>query len=155
MTKLTTTIVGGFVAGLLALFPATSAVAATKKVAVVTTLNVLAGITREIGHDRVSVTALAKANQDPHTLVAKPTFKVLAKNANLFVELGLGLDIWGSAVTDASGNTQTITTDTFANAIARTPAPGLAPRSRAGSRASASSGCATCSSSRRSSAGFS
>jgi hypothetical protein len=28
-------------------------------------------------------------------------------------------------VTDSAGNTQTITTDTFANAIARTPAPGL------------------------------
>lgn len=82
----------------------TGAVAATKKVSVVTTLNVLAGITREIGGERVSVTALAKPNQDPHTLVAKPTFKVLAKNANLFVEIGLGLDIWGSAVTDASGN---------------------------------------------------
>ena len=78
--------------------------AGPKKVAVVTTLNVLAGITREVGGDRVSVTALAKPNQDPHTLVAKPTFKVLAKNADLFVELGLGLDIWGSAVTDASGN---------------------------------------------------
>jgi ABC-type Zn uptake system ZnuABC Zn-binding protein ZnuA len=80
------------------------AAAAPKKVSVVTTLNVLAGITREVGGDRVSVTALAKANQDPHTLVAKPTFKVLAKNADLFVEIGLGLDIWGSAVTDASGN---------------------------------------------------
>jgi len=82
----------------------TIAVAASKKVSVVTTLNVLAGVTRDIGGDRVSVTALAKPNQDPHTLVAKPTFKVLAKNANLFVEIGLGLDIWGSAVTDASGN---------------------------------------------------
>jgi len=81
-----------------------SAVAAPKKVSVVTTLNVLAGVTHEVGGDRVSVTALAKPNQDPHTLVAKPTFKVLAKNANLFVEIGLGLDIWGSAVTDASGN---------------------------------------------------
>ena len=105
MRSFITTIVGGAVAGALALFPAAPrAVAATKKVSVVTTLNVLAGITREIGHDRVSVTALAKPNQDPHTLVAKPTFKVLAKNANLFVEIGLGLDIWGSAVTDASGN---------------------------------------------------
>ena len=36
----------------------------------------------------------------------------------------------------------------------RTPAPGLAPRLRAGSRASASSGCATCSSSHRSSVGY-
>jgi len=105
MRSFLTIIAGGAVAATLALFPATSsAVAASKKVSVVTTLNVLAGITREIGHDRVSVTALAKPNQDPHTLVAKPTFKVLAKNANLFVELGLGLDIWGSAVTDASGN---------------------------------------------------
>ncbi|HEU4733379.1 MAG TPA: metal ABC transporter substrate-binding protein [Kofleriaceae bacterium] len=81
-----------------------AATAAPKKVSVVTTLNVLAGVTREVGGDRVSVTSLAKPNQDPHTLVAKPTYKVLAKNANLFVELGLGLDIWGSAVTDASGN---------------------------------------------------
>lgn len=80
------------------------AVAAPKKVPVVTTLNVLAGVTRDIGGDRVSVTALAKPNQDPHTLVAKPTFKLLAKNANLFVEIGLGLDVWASAVTDASGN---------------------------------------------------
>jgi zinc/manganese transport system substrate-binding protein len=80
------------------------ATAAPKKIQVVTTLNVLAGIARNIGGDRVEVSSLAKANQDPHTLVAKPTFKVLAKNANLFVEIGLGLDIWGSAVTDASGN---------------------------------------------------
>ena len=75
-----------------------------KKVSVVTTLTVLAGITREVGGDRVTVTSLAKPNQDPHTLVAKPTYKLAAKNANLFVELGLGLDIWGAAVVDASGN---------------------------------------------------
>jgi zinc/manganese transport system substrate-binding protein len=88
----------------LALLTARPADAAPKKVQVVTTLNVLAGIAREVGGTRVDVAALAKPNQDPHTLVAKPTFKVLAKNADLFVELGLGLDIWGSAVTDASGN---------------------------------------------------
>lgn len=85
-------------------FTATAATAAPKKLEVVTTLNVLAGITREVGGDRVNVTSLAKPNQDPHTLVAKPTFKLAAKNAQLFVEIGLGLDIWGSAVTDASGN---------------------------------------------------
>jgi len=90
---------------LFALALATTATAAgPKKVSVVTTLNVLADVTRQVGGDRVTVMALAKPNQDPHTLVAKPTFKVAAKNADLFVELGLGLDIWGSAVTDASGN---------------------------------------------------
>ena len=80
------------------------AVAGPRKVDVVTTLNVLASITREIGGDRVAVTALARPTQDPHTLVAKPTFKAAARKADLFVELGLGLDAWGSAVTDASGN---------------------------------------------------
>jgi zinc/manganese transport system substrate-binding protein len=77
---------------------------AGKKVNVVTTLNVLASLTREVGGDSVSVTSLASPKQDPHTLVAKPTFKVAARNAQLFVELGLELDKWGSAVTDASGN---------------------------------------------------
>ena len=76
----------------------------SKKISVVTTLNVLAAVAREVGGDRVAVTALAKPNQDPHTLVAKPTFKAAAKGAALFVELGLDLDKWGSAVTDASGN---------------------------------------------------
>ena len=83
---------------------ATTSEAAPKKVSVVTTLNVLAGVAREVGGDRVTVTALAKPNQDPHTLVAKPTFKVAAKDSQLFVELGLGLDIWASAISDASGN---------------------------------------------------
>ncbi len=98
------TFVAALVAVVLTATTATPASAAPKKVPVVTTLNVLAAITRELGGDRVSVTSLAKPNQDPHTLVAKPTYKVMAKNAKLFVELGLGLDTWGSAVTDASGN---------------------------------------------------
>ncbi|HEY5948774.1 MAG TPA: metal ABC transporter substrate-binding protein [Kofleriaceae bacterium] len=93
-----------FILALIASVTTTTANAAPKKVNVVTTLNVLASITRAIGGDRVNVTALAKPNQDPHTLVAKPTFKLAAKNADLFVEIGLSLDIWGSAVTDASGN---------------------------------------------------
>ncbi len=88
----------------LLLIIALSSSAAADKVEVVTTLNALASVAKEVGGDRVNVTALAKANQDPHTLVAKPTFKVAAKNARLFIELGLGLDIWASAVTDASGN---------------------------------------------------
>src|SRR5258706_3805504 len=89
---------------LLVALATTTATAAPKKVSVVATLSVLASLTREVGGDRVTVSSLAQPTQDPHTLVAKPTFKVMAKNADLFVELGLDLDKWGSAVTDASGN---------------------------------------------------
>src|SRR6476659_10533210 len=107
MRILFTTVLSTLAVGLVAGSAAPAAPA--KKVSVVTTLNILAGVAREVGGDRVEVTSLAKPNQDPHTLVAKPTYKVLAKNAGLFVELGLGLDIWGSAVTDASGNPNTQT----------------------------------------------
>src|SRR6266545_3745150 len=102
--KTRTAISAALLTSLVALAGAGHAAAAAEKVQVVATLNVLASVTSEIGGDRVSVTALAKPNQDPHTLVAKPTFKLAAKNARLFVELGLDLDKWGSAVTDASGN---------------------------------------------------
>jgi len=102
--KTSTTVLLSFVITALAAMAGAPAAAAPKKVSVVTTLNVLAALARDIGGDRVTVAALAKPNQDPHTLVAKPTFKLAAKNANLFIEIGLGLDIWGSAVTDASGN---------------------------------------------------
>src|SRR6266699_1772572 len=98
-------IIGTLISTLVVALAATPSPAAPdKKISVVTTLNILASVARDVGGDRVTVTALAKSNQDPHTLVAKPTFKLAAKNADLFVELGLGLDIWGSAVTDASGN---------------------------------------------------
>jgi zinc/manganese transport system substrate-binding protein len=93
-----------FLATLLVLALAAPATAAPKQVSVVTTLNVLAAIAKAVGGDRVTVLALAKPTQDPHTLVAKPTYKLAAKNADLFIELGLELDKWGSAVTDASGN---------------------------------------------------
>jgi len=90
--------------GALATVAPSAALAAPKKINVVATLNVLAAVARDLGGERVTVSSLAKPNQDPHTLVAKPTYKAAAKNAKLFIELGLGLDIWGAAVTDASGN---------------------------------------------------
>jgi ABC-type Zn uptake system ZnuABC Zn-binding protein ZnuA len=75
-----------------------------KKLKVVTTLSVLASVVREIGGNDVTVKSLASPKRDPHTLVAKPTFKQAARQAQLFVELGLGLDGWASDVTSASGN---------------------------------------------------
>jgi len=47
---------------------------------------------------------LGSPKRDPHTLVAKPSYKLAAKKADVFIELGLGLDIWANAVTNASGN---------------------------------------------------
>src|SRR5713226_9181528 len=60
---------------------------------VVTTTQDPAALTRAIGGDRVEVKALCKGYQDPHFLDAKPTFMVALNRADLFVIIGLELEI--------------------------------------------------------------
>ncbi|HEX5034704.1 MAG TPA: zinc ABC transporter substrate-binding protein, partial [bacterium] len=59
----------------------------------VATLPVFADLTREVGGDRVEVIALARGNQDPHFLDAKPTFAAELNRADLLVQGGLDLEI--------------------------------------------------------------
>ncbi|MFQ5597190.1 MAG: metal ABC transporter substrate-binding protein [Nitrospiria bacterium] len=66
--------------------------AGAKTVRVVTTTEDLAAITREIGGDRVSVDFIAKGVQDPHFIDAKPSYLLKLSRADLFVEIGLGLE---------------------------------------------------------------
>ncbi len=66
---------------------------ALAKVNVVTSTQDSAAITRAIGADRVNVKALAKGFQDPHFVDAKPTFMVDLNRADLFIVIGLDLEI--------------------------------------------------------------
>ncbi|MBI5507777.1 MAG: zinc ABC transporter substrate-binding protein [Deltaproteobacteria bacterium] len=66
---------------------------AAAKLSVVTTTQDPAAITRSIGGDRVTVTALAKGYQDPHFLDAKPSYMLLLHNADLVEVIGLDLEI--------------------------------------------------------------
>jgi zinc/manganese transport system substrate-binding protein len=78
------------------LFAAAACLAApaSAKVNVVTTTQDPAALTRAIGGDRVNVIkALCKGYQDPHFLDAKPTFMVDLNRADLFVVIGLELEI--------------------------------------------------------------
>lgn len=63
------------------------------KLKVVATLPVFADLAREVGGDRIEVTALARGNQDPHFLDAKPTFAALLNQADLLIHGGLELEI--------------------------------------------------------------
>lgn len=66
---------------------------ALAKVNVVGTLPVFASLAQEIGGNRVSTTSLARGNQDPHFLDAKPTFVVTLNQADLLLHGGLELEI--------------------------------------------------------------
>lgn len=60
---------------------------------VVTTLPWIGSLAQELGKDRVSVTTLVKASQDPHMLEAKPSMILAARKADIILYNGLDLEI--------------------------------------------------------------
>jgi zinc/manganese transport system substrate-binding protein len=81
-------------ASVLALALAASAPAhAQSKLNVVTSTEDLGSIAREVGGDRVSVTALAKGYQDPHFVEPKPSFILAVSRADLYIAVGRELEI--------------------------------------------------------------
>jgi len=77
---------------------------AQEKLKVVTTLNYLGMITKEVGGEHVDVVVLANPKQDPHYVTPTPRMNETTRGANLFIENGLSLDLWAKNVLDASGN---------------------------------------------------
>ncbi len=59
---------------------------------IVTTTEDLASVTKAIGGDKVSVTAIVKGTQDPHFIEAKPSFLVALSRADLLIAVGLSLE---------------------------------------------------------------
>src|SRR6478736_5481884 len=62
-------------------------------VKVVTTTEDLAAIAREVGGDRIEVTALAKGYQDPHFVEPKPSFILAVRRPDLLIAVGRELEI--------------------------------------------------------------
>ena len=75
-----------------ALFPALDAEGGDK-VRVVTTTTDLAAIARAVGGDKVEVTAIATGREDPHFIAAKPSYMMAARKADLWIRVGLELEI--------------------------------------------------------------
>ncbi len=86
---------------LLALVPA----AAGASLQVVTTTDGLAALARDVGGDRVAVTALSHGNQDPHFVDPNPNLAVKLRDADLLVDVGLDLEIgWLPPLVNQSRN---------------------------------------------------
>src|SRR5262245_41376563 len=66
-----------------------------KPLEIVTTLGVLASLAREVGGVHVHAEALADPRQDPHYVEPKPTLMQKARAADMFIEVGLQLELWG------------------------------------------------------------
>src|SRR5688572_20080329 len=66
---------------------------ARAELAVVATIPDLAAIAQEVGQPNVSVVALAKPNQDPHYVDARPNLMLALNSADLLVLNGLELEV--------------------------------------------------------------
>jgi zinc/manganese transport system substrate-binding protein len=77
-----------------------------KKVHVVCTLPTLKAITQEVGGDRVDVIALARGDQDPHFVSPTPVLMRKTREADLFIENGISLELWADEVANGSGNSK-------------------------------------------------
>ncbi|MFH2076600.1 MAG: metal ABC transporter substrate-binding protein, partial [Pseudomonadota bacterium] len=60
---------------------------------IVTTTEDLAALAREVGGKHVQVQSIAKGYQDPHFVDAKPSYLLKLKRADLFIQVGLELEV--------------------------------------------------------------
>ena len=67
--------------------------AAAAGLRVVATTEDLASLAREVGGDKITVTALAKGYQDPHFVDPKPSFILEVNRADLLIVVGRELEI--------------------------------------------------------------
>jgi zinc/manganese transport system substrate-binding protein len=77
-----------------------------KKVHLVCTLPTLKALTQEVGGDRVEVIALARGDQDPHFVSPTPVLMKKTREADLFIENGISLELWAEEVVNGSGNSK-------------------------------------------------
>src|SRR3954470_15519272 len=68
-------------------------VSAQAKLKVVATLPDLASLAREVGGDKVEVTAMAKPTEDSHFVDARPSFVVQLRDADVLIDGGAELEI--------------------------------------------------------------
>ena len=66
---------------------------AEAKLRVVTSIETLADLSRQVGGDRVDVTSLSRGVQDPHFVDAKPSLVLALNRADALVYVGLDLEI--------------------------------------------------------------
>lgn len=76
----------------------------SEPITVVTSLNLVADWARQVGGDRVIVTAILPANADPHDYDPKPEDVGALDSADLILTFGLGIDLWAADIISASGS---------------------------------------------------
>jgi ABC-type Zn uptake system ZnuABC Zn-binding protein ZnuA len=72
---------------------------------VVATIPELGSLVREVGGNQVAVTVLAKGTEDPHFVIARPSYIKVLNQADVYVQMGLELEIgWAPTLLQQASN---------------------------------------------------
>lgn len=94
-----------FVCVLLNLTIGAGALHAERPLRVVTTIPDLAAIAAAVGGDQVVTRSIARGDEDPHFLQARPAFVVAARDADLWIRAGLELEVgWEPVLLQSARN---------------------------------------------------
>lgn len=74
------------------------------QIRVVTSTTDLADIASQIGGKQVSVTSIARGDQDPHFIEVLPSYMMKVKKADLYFQVGMEMDLWSLQIIDGSRN---------------------------------------------------
>jgi zinc/manganese transport system substrate-binding protein len=92
-------------AAVLGLHRADAAQAPAKPLRIVATISDLGDITRAIAGDRAVVSVICEGDRDAHYLQARPSFIMLAREADLWIRNGMDLEIgWEPVILDGARN---------------------------------------------------
>lgn len=99
----------------------------------VVTIPVLKDFAEEIGGSHVHVVSLLSGYQNVHTYSPKPSDLVAVRKARVFIQVGMGLEVWVGALVRNAGNPGLLVI-TASEHIARKdgPAPGADPHGHGG-----------------------
>ena len=78
--------------------------AASPAVRVVTSLPELADLARQVGGEKVKVDFIVRGDQNPHFVEVKPSYMMKLKSADLFLTIGMDLEMWAPQIVDGSRN---------------------------------------------------
>ena len=78
---------------------------------IVAALPDLGSIASYIGGNKVELSAIAKANSNPHSVEVFPSYMAKVSRAAIYLKSGLGLDQWSDAIIDGSRNGKILTVD--------------------------------------------
>ena len=85
------------------------------KIKVVASLTDLADFATIVGGEKVQVDCIVRGTQNPHFIDVKPSYMMKLKSADLFLMIGMELELWAPQIIDGSRNSNLVVVDCSRN----------------------------------------